>query len=327
MIVSKALLNIIDKENDTVFNSCKELDLEIGITTLLDKMLDKVFIDTYKNNGIFKENSLVFDLITKYNMEQINFIELSSEISNMYFSFLKQASDYKKTDIISVLFNHNGNKYYGALFLESKDKYIHNVNMTDEGIANTLVVNTSVLPTTASIYMIINLDTFSLSFRDKKRDINKESKMIIPDLMCNSTREMSIKQSLNIIKRATKEVIENSIDAPQIMASAKAYIVENSNESQTLDVKSLADEAFKDNDVLKEEFQRKIAKFNVPEEIEVPRALAFKEASNHKITTDTGIEIIFPSQYSGNDNFIDFINNPDGTISIEIKNVGKITNK
>ena len=42
MIVSKALLNIIDKENDTVFNSCKELDLVIGVTTLLDKMLDKV---------------------------------------------------------------------------------------------------------------------------------------------------------------------------------------------------------------------------------------------------------------------------------------------
>jgi len=48
---------------------------------------------------------------------------------------------------------------------------------------------------------------------------------------------------------------------------------------------------------------------------------------NHKIKTDTGIEITFPVDYTHDQRYIDFINNPDGTISIEIKNVGKIINK
>lgn len=48
---------------------------------------------------------------------------------------------------------------------------------------------------------------------------------------------------------------------------------------------------------------------------------------NQKIRTDTGIELSFPTAYFENPDKIEFINNPDGTISIEIKHVGKITNR
>ena len=52
-----------------------------------------------------------------------------------------------------------------------------------------------------------------------------------------------------------------------------------------------------------------------------------KAGRSHKIKTDTGIEITFPSEYIENTDFIRFINNPDGTLSIELKNIGKIVNK
>ena len=54
---------------------------------------------------------------------------------------------------------------------------------------------------------------------------------------------------------------------------------------------------------------------------------AQKAGRSHKIKTDTGIEITFPSEYIENTDFIQFINNPDGTLSIELKNIGKIVNK
>ena len=42
------------------------------------------------------------------------------------------------------------------------------------------------------------------------------------------------------------------------------------------------------------------------------------------ITTDTGIEIKIPmEQYKSGDS-VEFITNPDGTISVLLKNVGKI---
>ena len=63
------------------------------------------------------------------------------------------------------------------------------------------------------------------------------------------------------------------------------------------------------------------------EDVKVEKNLAVKTAKNHKIKTDTGIEITFPTEYFENHDFIEFINNPNGTISIEVKNIGRILNK
>ena len=65
----------------------------------------------------------------------------------------------------------------------------------------------------------------------------------------------------------------------------------------------------------------------IPAEVKLDRDFAIKKGRNHKIKTDTGIELLFPVDYFENKDFIEFINKPDGTISIELKNIGKIMNK
>lgn len=327
MIINKALLNIIDTENDMLINSNNELELEIGLSTFLDKMIERIFEDSNKNLGEISINSNIYQLLDKYKKKEITFVELSKEITESYYGFIKETEDLKKTDIIVLDFSHLGNRYIASLYLENKEKFIHNVNMTENGVSNSLIVNNSILPASANIYMLINLDTNSLLFKDKKRKINNESKLIIPDLLCRAGYEMSTKKGLNIIKKAAIAISEKVSESNNIVAATKAYIYENSKENLVLDTKKLAQTVFKDNDLLKEEFENTITKYNVPEELPLPREVAAKEGINHKITTDTGIEITFPSEYFDNDNYINFINNPDGTISIEIKNIGKITNR
>ena len=43
--------------------------------------------------------------------------------------------------------------------------------------------------------------------------------------------------------------------------------------------------------------------------------------------TDTGIEIKIPMEQYNSTDSIEFITNPDGTISVLIKNIGKITSR
>ena len=50
-------------------------------------------------------------------------------------------------------------------------------------------------------------------------------------------------------------------------------------------------------------------------------------AKSHKIRTDTGIELTFPAEYSRNPEYMTFTSEADGTISIQIKNIGSIENK
>ena len=48
---------------------------------------------------------------------------------------------------------------------------------------------------------------------------------------------------------------------------------------------------------------------------------------SHKIKTDTGIEIKIPTEYLENNRYVEFTNHADGTISIQLKNIGKIVNR
>ena len=59
----------------------------------------------------------------------------------------------------------------------------------------------------------------------------------------------------------------------------------------------------------------------------VNREFAGKQGRQHKIKTDTGIEISFPVEYMKNRDFIEIVTNPDGTLRIELKNINKISNK
>ena len=85
---------------------------------------------------------------------------------------------------------------------------------------------------------------------------------------------------------------------------------------------------FEKNLEVRREYVEEIAKAGIVEkEIPIPDKIIEKKFRTHKIKTDTGIEIDFPLEYTDNNDRIEFINNPDGTLSIVIKNVTKITNR
>ena len=52
-----------------------------------------------------------------------------------------------------------------------------------------------------------------------------------------------------------------------------------------------------------------------------------KKYISHKLKTNTGVEIKLPTQMIHDIDFIEFINEPNGTISIVLKNIGEIINK
>ncbi|MEG0757435.1 MAG: nucleoid-associated protein, partial [Raoultibacter sp.] len=64
-----------------------------------------------------------------------------------------------------------------------------------------------------------------------------------------------------------------------------------------------------------------------PERVVVEKSAAARMTKNHKIRTDTGIEITFPVEYAQSAEFIEFVNAPNGLISIELKNIGRIENR
>jgi len=70
-----------------------------------------------------------------------------------------------------------------------------------------------------------------------------------------------------------------------------------------------------------------VASKELPEEVPVKRGVANRIAKNHKIRTDTGIEISFPSNLTDRPGYLEFSHESDGRITISIKNVAHIENR
>mgnify|MGYP002237832344 FL=1 len=88
----------------------------------------------------------------------------------------------------------------------------------------------------------------------------------------------------------------------------------------------LAQEVF-DDEPIRERFVECAVEEKIPERVRVEKKAAERVTRNHKIRTDTGIEITFPSEYANNPDFIEFASTPNGLISIELKNIGHIENR
>lgn len=314
MIINNAILNIID--NDLTLSNNK-LELNSEISEYISNLVLKIFKDSNKSKGEFKEFSEFKDKIDEYNTNN-DFLSIEKYISNSYFDILKNTAEYKKTDIIICDFNEAGSKYLCALFLEKKDVFIDNINY-DNGIINNNLINNEVLPINASVYILINLSDNSIYFKDKIRVLNDKKTLIIPDLLCKSTKELSVRKTINKIKEVAKKIDKENVT--ENLALAKNSIIELSMENENININNLAENIFKDNNN-KEEFVKLLKEAYVPEVIKVDKEEAIKTSSMHKIKTDTGIEITFPSSFIKNNDFIEI---KDGVIII--KNFNDISDK
>ena len=135
---------------------------------------------------------------------------------------------------------------------------------------------------------------------------------------------------LNAVKKIAKQVTEeNGGDTLETLSKMKEYVTESVEEGDTeyIETEKVAEKLFDGKPGMRDEFMEKIEKANVPQKVEVNSYVTKKLSSNVKIVTDIGIELVFPAEYYQNNDYIEFINNEDGTISIQINNIGELINK
>ena len=111
------------------------------------------------------------------------------------------------------------------------------------------------------------------------------------------------------------------------MTRAKNCIIENAEQNVPFTPSDLCEEVFRDNEVMKKTFRQKAAEADIPAKIEVENPKVVKSIRSHKIKTDTGIEIKNSYRISGKQQICGITNHADGTISIQLKNIGKIVNR
>ncbi len=332
MKINKSILHILDFKSNLTVISEKELDLNrVNIVEFIEKHLLKITKDYNAQVGIFNSSSIMKEKFHEYKHNHDTFIDISTEIANIIANNFTESVNKQAFDILFSDFDLDGNKYLGILLYENQIAYTHNVTKEDGLIKNEIINHYSILPNPSqkiSAYAYVNLDTFEIKVLEKNIYINNKDVHILKELVLDCSTVISEKQTISILKKAAERVAKNN-DANniKIVAKAKNYIIDNAEELEYIEPIEMCREVFFDSPKMQTEFINEVSKAGVPEKININKNFATKSVKMHKIKTDTGIEISIPSNQLQNNEFIEFINNVDGTISIQLKNIGKIINK
>jgi hypothetical protein len=333
VIVEQIILHILDTAMNAPVLSNKEFQPDQEGFDFVTNLIQKMLVDDNVKNARFSETpNRVQELCRSLKQGQNDLVTVSQTMAGMIYEVMTHQASIPAADLICCRALIDGTSFYGLFKLNYRTNYIHHVEYQDENNINLLVKQKTVLPgehQKPEEAVLINLEDMSIRLAEKEYEIDgvKDYYLSKQFLVCSD--QLSTGQKAKIIQKVAEKLGEKyNTDKFDSVARLRKTVAETMDCGNTVRVESVAREIFGDDPDAQREYVAEVKQAGIEEEaIELSEQITEKKFRNHKIKTDTGIEIHFPSTYYNNKEMIEFINQPNGTVSILIKNVGKISNK
>lgn len=331
--IKRAVLHILDKNSGIPILSKEELETGEELGDYLFKHIERILEDSNTKKARFadEENNLL-NLFKLLNDNEEDFLPITSDAANKLFALMQKHADIPSADLICCLFDVEGRRHIGILKMNYKEGFTHWVHSSEEGNVNTIIRHQTLLPQEGQKLeecILIDLSDFSIRLLEKQFEINGEKEFYLSKDYLQCSCKLSDNAKLKILDKVTKNINKKYFDEDFEKAiKMKKAVSESFEESAAISIEKVADKVFDKNTEVRREYIEEVRKAGlVDNEIPLPDKLIEKKFKTQRIKTDSGIEIDFPLEFAGNRDKIEFVNNPDGTISIIIKNVSRITNR
>ncbi|MFY8329532.1 nucleoid-associated protein [Vagococcus carniphilus] len=329
MEIKKAILHIIDREAGSLICSQRELDLkEYAVKQYLDSVLKRLEKAEFKT-GILQETS-EFALVLKN--DELEFVEKSAEMAQMVFDSLSISEDAPSGDLLVVeLEELNDVPKFGLIKFNYKPSFTHHVTYLDDLMQNNIILNKTIFPSTTQRIdecCLINLETLELDIVEKKYSFEGQNRLFFTERFLQIDPKPTVTENLKIIKKAVKEVANKYNEEEYVsMSQTQQAIFESIEEDGIISKEKIAEAVFETNESAKQEYFDIIEQTKFSEEIPSNVPKYEKKYSKQKFKLTNGIELSIPADVFKDPDLVEFINNPDGTISVMIKNVEQIISK
>ncbi|MCR5419672.1 MAG: nucleoid-associated protein [Lachnospiraceae bacterium] len=332
IIITNAIVHILDTAVGTPVLSEYVLERHEELNDLIRSHIYKVAAgDDLKLCVFDEEESEIYKLLKGFSQEE--FINFSKAAAIGLYDIMLKNPDIPPADFCVVTFMNEGIEHMALLKLNYKDSFVHMTMNADDGSNyNSIIMQHATLPmgnSKLSEAVIINLEDYTVRVVEKKYEINGEKINYLSELYLNCHAKMSQKTRMNIVAKAVDQInhkyFEDNIEK---QLQTKSVIGNQIREEGVITPTIMAQKLYEEYPTVKEEFEEKLEKYNmVKEEIRPQSESTIKKYQKQYLKTDTGIEINIPmDEYNNKDN-VEFITNPDGTISIVIKNINRLVSK
>ncbi len=331
ILINHAIMHVLNYDNNMQIYSEKEMQLDNeSAYNYIARHLLKLHNDMKQKSVVFEEGSIFKAGLADFLAGRNDFVTFSTDVAYEINSYFEEWAERKSINVLMTAYKLDDVPFLAVLLLDSSHAFTYETK-SDNGVVNEIIAHNAVLPSLgskASTYGIINTSTMQILYQDGMKSADKEIVPIMKDTVLQCTDSKSSAEVVKAVKKITTEVAkEFGENQTMLLSKAKNYIKENAQESEQLSPIRLAEEVFEDHEEMKKAFTAKVKEAELPKEVILPKAAASRVSKSQKIKTDTGIEISFPVEYFDNTEYISFINHEDGTITIELKHIGHISNK
>ncbi len=327
--IRNVIVHIMDPTIGMPVLSDTELEYGSEIAEFLKEHIVKISSgDDAKECRFYKEESEIYRMLNSYSDE--DFVAVSKEIAGLLYDIMSGNIDIPPADLMVVRFREGEEEYLALLKMNYKAFYTHRTMAAGdgEGNSNEIIRHKSILPSESQRLTeaaVIRLNDLALQVIERKYEVNGEKTNYFSFLFLKCSAHMSHTSKLAIVSRAVESVQKEGFDETERFEKqmrAKSIIQEEIEEKGGFVVEELAEKIFEQEPELKVAFQDKMEKYDmVKEEIQPRSDNTVRKYQSQHLYTDTGIEIKIPMEQYKNPQSVEFITNPDGTISVLIKNI------
>lgn len=329
--LKKAIIHVLDSISDYPILSSVELDFEDEqIFQFISKHLEKILVSEELKPGILGENSTISPIFEAVFEDQSNFYEASRDIAFELFKIIKENPGIPAGDLLVCLFEMEGQEYMSLVKFNYKSSYVHEIQPAKNGdYITTLRRQDNILPNTKQRPeegVIIHLAHKEVGILEKKYEINGTKDFYLSEMLLKSENKLSTKEKMTLLQNINENFVktyhDQDVEEKAVLKKAAYEVV---LEEGVLDVEKTIEKAFPEEGELKEIYKENLSRAGLMStQIPLKEQTFSRVLSKQKIKTDTGVEITIPIEYYKDKDKLEFIPNEDGTISILIKNVGKI---
>ena len=325
IIIHQAILHVLDTTLDAPVLSGGGMELTAEKTAYLQNHIEKLLAsDEIRQCRPLPDSAFRNEL--EHNQD---FIDLSCRIAGVLFDYMHAHTTIPGADLAVVDFTRDGAPWLGILKLNYKNGYTHYTETVEGAPVNSIIQQRACLPTQSGKVeegALVNLTDYPMRLLEKKYDIDGHKEFYLSSVVFQYTQAEPEKKKLQAIQEAAAQAVKDAYeDEPHADAQVAMLIASQAadNDNQ-VSVEQVRQQLAEEYPLAAVPFDDYVEKSEVLEEAAAPVTVTparIRRMESRSIRTANGIEVKIPTELLNSDSELEFLHDPDGSVSLLIKNV------
>ena len=327
IIIHQAILHVLDTTLDAPVLSGGGMELTAEKTAYLQNHIEKLLA-----SDEIRQCRPLPDSAFRYELEQNkDFIDLSCRIAGVLFDYMHAHTTIPGADLAVVDFTRDGAPWLGILKLNYKNGYTHYTETVEGAPVNSIIQQRACLPTQSGKVeegALVNLTDYSMRLLEKKYDIDGHKEFYLSSVVFQYTQAEPEKKKLQAIQEAAAQAVKDAYEDEPHADVQVAMLIANQaadNDNQ-VSVEQVRQQLAEEYPLAAVPFDDYVEKSDILEPAQAQQPVTVSPArirrmESRSIRTANGIEVKIPTELLNSDSELEFLHDPDGSVSLLIKNV------